>query len=175
MQRLRASQLRKLRRKGHVLGPDDMLWLAWYERTAVKRGRTPREPEPGIPEEEQEELEDEPDMPDPEPQEPTIMSQADSADWALSNGVMAMRASADLMQAACASWERLANASTERLLATEQQLVDALTALSGMTEPVREAEAKHPADDVTQRLTGEMLGRMFPGNHPQPEPEPQKH
>lgn len=145
-QRLRASKLRKMLAEGEQLEDDEVTWLEWYE------ARVP--PVPGVPRLDGQTAEDDED----DPIEPLVLSRTEAGEAALTDAIIAMRASAELMQRACESWERLANSSTDRLLSTEQQLVDALTLLAGSQSSI---EPPDPKTATQQKITSELTTRMM--------------
>ena len=145
-QRLRASKLRKTVAAGEPLEADELEWLRWYEE------RVP--PVPGVARLDGQTA----DADEEEPIEPLVLSRTEAGEAALTDAIIAMRASAELMQRACESWERLANTTTDRLLSTEQQLVDALTILAGSNSS---AEPPDPKAAQQRRITSELSARMM--------------
>jgi hypothetical protein len=152
---MKARRYRRRLEQGHTLNESQAKWLAWYTETfrgePVSRARERElevdaetnalegldvepsdEPieEPYLRQEPEPVAMREPPQP-PQPPRPAMRStRADIVDDALRSAVNAQVASLEMMERVCAAYERLANVTTSRLAATEEQLVDALTMLA---------------------------------------------
>jgi len=147
--RARASRYRARLDASEPLEPREAIWLAWYDRGDSSEAPPPLE----------DELEHELDAPEP------ILAPAESAAWSMQSGVDAMVRAVSILERACASWERLAVTSTDRLAQSEDALVSALTRFSPGSDEPGESAATHPGDAVADRLKDEMVTRLLAEAH----------